>query len=677
MLPKSHPLIEAAVKPLTDNAEQQLAAKAMLEETFEPDHPGVAAALAGLEAGGEKRRAAIWKITLWSVAGIALALAIYSHAPEIRLVDSVSHASLFDLPEPPPRPSDLTDRELLLLGDPALDNLEQRRLLHLYDPDNPAYYAEYVGAYASENEALPPDYFETVARIAPENAFFLYFAASQVGKHSFDKVRFGSSPNKPRIIPGGQLAPAFREQEFSITDQAAFDEAFALIAKAAELPEFRTYSSTMMAERSGILPDETMAEFMHSLVHVYSPASGIISLRLVADLMDAQADELSKTDRKEDFPVLVQQREAFMSQLARNKDTSLVGELVYTVIGSATAVNFHGAADRLGLAEMAEIYRRQRDAFQTMKDGREIRRKKDTDPVTEERAAVIAGTTLPVVRGQVFSPPPISESDLKPMRLAEHDIATRLGITSVALILLIGCLPVFLFRFLSPRTVRIPAKRLACLLRPVDSVWVFLCGIALPIAVFLAINRLTPLGGREYGLKHFLFLFPGIHLLAIAMNLLLAPALLLRWRLSKRLAPFGLGSGGGRISSIVLSAILLWSLAALPLLVRFGLSHPALIGLSAVPLLWVGNVFLNTIQGIIGKPQQRIVRTTAAAALPMAYAMSIIALCATLPIPISSEKHWVPQDTLFRIDPDAPDLGAYEFKIAAQVRKEINTILER
>jgi hypothetical protein len=38
------------------------------------------------------------------------------------------------------------------------------------------------------------------------------------------------------------------------------------------------------------------------------------------------------------------------------------------------------------------------------------------------------------------------------------------------------------------------------------------------------------------------------------------------------------------------------------------------------------------------------------------------------------EKHWLAQETLLRIDPDAPDLGAYEFKIAAQQRKEINAI---
>jgi hypothetical protein len=675
VLPETHPLIESVTKPLADNAEQRLAANALLGENFNPDHPGVEEALARLLVDDGKRHPAAWKVALWVLAGIALALALFSHLPEIRLADSVFGSSLFEPPEPPPLPSGLTERERLLLGDPALDDLEQKRRLHLHEPGNPAYYVEYVGAYGFENEGLPPGYMETVARIAPDNAFFLYFAAGKIGKKSFVKERSSAGPSKPRVIDGVNLGPAFREQEFSITDRAAFDEAMALIRKAAELPDFQTYTNTMMVERSGIPPDDTMAEFIHSLVHVYSPAGGIIGLRIVADLLNAGAYDLSNKGRKEDLIALTRQREAFMTGLSRNDDTTLVGELVYAVIGSATAVNFHAAADRLGLGDLAETYRIQTDSFQKMKDSRNIRRKNDTEPFPEEHAAIMAGLSLPMVSAQVFSPLPISKSDLKPMRLAEHEVASRLGITSAALILLIACLPVFLFRFLSPRPVRLTAKRLAILLRPGDWVWVFLCGIVLPLTIFLAISRMTPLGGRDYGLKHFLLLFPGIHLLAILMNLLLAPALLIRWRLSKRLAPFGIGSGGGRISGVILLAILLWSLVAYPVLVRFGLAVPALIGLSAVPLLWVGNVFLNVMQAILGKPRQRIVSTATSAALPPAYAMGIIALCLCLPIFIASEKDWLAQDTLFRTAPDAPDLGAYEFKVAAEKRREINAIL--
>jgi hypothetical protein len=57
-----------------------------------------------------------------------------------------------------------------------------------------------------------------------------------------------------------------------------------------------------------------------------------------------------------------------------------------------------------------------------------------------------------------------------------------------------------------------------------------------------------------------------------------------------------------------------------------------------------------------------------------AYPITIIFLCALTPIYSGGEKRWLAQETLLRIDPDAPDLGAYEFTVAAQKRKEINAI---
>ena len=675
MLPETHPLIAAATKPLADNAEQQLAANAMLEENFDPESPAILTTLTRLEESGEKRRPANWKIVLWLVTLTCLSLAIYSHTPEIRLAVSMYNWSLFEPPELAPLPSGLSEHERLLLGNPELEPVEQKRLLHLHAPDNPAYFAEYAGAYASENESLPPGYFETVARIAPENSYFLYFAAAETGKRSYEKVRTSLTSSKPRIIDGVKLGPAFREQEYTITDQAAFYEAMALIRQAAKLPDFQTYTGTMMAEQSDILPSGTLAEFMHSLFCSYSPVGSFISLRCVADLMDARAEELSKAGGKEEFLDLARQREAFMSALADNGDVTLVGELIYTVIGSATAVGFHASAERLGLAEQAETYRLQKDAFQAMKDSRSIRAKTDPEPFPAEHSSNLAGSSLLMLHQQTSPAPPINKTDLKPLRMAEHEAATRLWMTSAALILLLACLPVYLFRFVFPRIIRIPAKKFTVLLRPIDWVWVVLPGIVFPLIIHLTISRLTPLGGREYGINHFLYLFPGIHLLAIAMNLLLAPALLLRWRLSKRLSPFGTGAKGGRISGLVLLAILIWSLAALPVLVRFGQGERILIGLCFVPMLWVTNVFLNAVHCILGKAQKRLIRATASAALPTAYAIGIIVLCATLPVFIASEKHWVAKDTLYHINPNAENLGAYEFRVAALKRKEINTIL--
>ena len=678
MLPETHPLITAATKPLADNAEQHLAARAMLEENFNPESPAIPETLARLEAGEENRRPAIWKIILWLVALTSLALAVHSRIATYRLMKGGYDLVLFNPTESLPLPQGLSEKQRLLLGDPALDPIVLAHRLHLSAPDNPAYYMEYAHAYTSGNKTLPPDFFETVSRIAPDNSFFLYFAAGFIGKDSFEK-KASSAPKAPaRFLDGVRVSPLPIEKEYTVTDQASFDEASSLLEKAAALPNFQTYTTTMMSERARIFEPSSgsMTDLMYRYAYIWSsPSAGIITLRHVADLMSARAEMLSKAGSTEEFVILANQRDSFIAGLSKNRDNFLIGELVYKVIASATATGLHAAAARLNLDEMERTYLAQRDGMQALHDQRNIQRKAYSKWFPEDGAGILAGSILPYVGNQAISPPPIRREDLKPLRLGEHDVASGLGVIAAAMVMLLACLPVLLFRFLSPRPVRLPAKRLSTLLRPADWAWIFLCGIILPLAIHLCINRLTPLGGRSYGLKHFHFLFPGVQLLAILLSLLLAPATLIRWRLAKRLAPFGLGSEGGKISAAILFLILLWSLSAYPVLVHFGLSRPLLIALAAVPMLWLGNVFLTTLRTFLGKPPQRILLISSSFALPAAHAAGIIALCLTLPLITVSEKHWLPQDTLFQLDPDAPDLGAYEFKVSAQVRKETNSAL--
>lgn len=171
-------------------------------------------------------------------------------------------------------------------------------------------------------------------------------------------------------------------------------------------------------------------------------------------------------------------------------------------------------------------------------------------------------------------------------------------------------------------------------------VWVLALGVALPIAVFLIITRLTPLGGQSYGIQHFQFAFPGVPLVSLA----------------------------------ALAMLLMWALAVLPALERIKLSERVLIGLAAPPALRIALIFANALCAILGKPRARLAQAATALAVLPAYAVAVAALCLTLPMHASAEKRWLAKETLLRIDPNAPALEAYEFKIAAQKRKEINAI---
>jgi hypothetical protein len=261
------------------------------------------------------------------------------------------------------------------------------------------------------------------------------------------------------------------------------------------------------------------------------------------------------------------------------------------------------------------------------------------------------------------------------MRMVEHELLGRFGILSAAFILLPTTLFVFLFRFFTPKAVRLPAKRIACLLKLSDWIWIFSLGVALPILVFLYINRLSPMSGRDYGSSHFLFLFPSLHLTALLLTLLLAPAIVTRWRLTRRAAAFKFGSRWDLLSLPVIGVMLVYAIVAYPVLVKFNLNTMTQMGLAAPMVGWLGFVFFNGLRIILGSARSRLIQTATAIAVIPAYPLAIIALCLVLTPYREGEKYWLSQDKIHLIDPDAPDLGAYELKVAAQKRKEINEIM--
>jgi len=681
MLPETHPLIEAVTEPLAANAERRMAAHAFLGEKFDAAHPGVADATARLEAAGKRKFTALRRAFPWFLAALVFAAAA---TPWIRVIQMTARMyDMFSFTSAPERPSTLpsgfTQEQRLLLGDSDLDELEQKRQLHALAPANSAYFAEYAQEFVTQRGALPPDFLETAVRLAPDNAFFPYFAAGQLSRKCLTKKKFTSPSPPPRMVDGVRLYALPREQEFDIHNLADFEEALALVAKGAALPGFETYANPMIVARLRLLPAGTMADFTRALMYAYGGSTGMIQIMYVAELINARAEQLSKSGRKEEFLALAAQREALIAHLGRNPDLALVGELVHSVIAVSTAKNFEAAAARLGHTEMAETYRKQGEAFQAERDMRDIRAKKEGDPFPENKASSLHRLALPTVNRQVTTPPPLSAADFEPMRRAEHELLGGLGLLALALCLPLAALVVFLFRFIATPMIRVPAKRMAGVLCIADGAWVSGLGVVLPILCFLFVTRFTPLGGREYGATFFVFTFPGVQYAALLLALLIVPAILVRWCLSKRLAPFGFGDRFTvPFALAVMAMIAVWSLAALPVVEHLTkvdlLNHFTFAALAAPPALCLCLLFANALRSILGKPAARLAQCATAVAILPAYPIAIILLCALTPIYSAGEKRWLAKETLLRIDPYAPDLGAYEFKVAAQKRKEINAI---
>lgn len=676
MLP-SHPLIEAIVKPHEDNAEMKLSAIKILEETFDPDHPSVPQAIQRLNAQEKKKFPALSKILIWSLAAAALGFSVYANMPSIKAIILYQRISDFNFPQLAlTLPEGLTEKERLLIGDPEFDDLYQKQQLFESDPSYPAYFFEYAQAFDLKSDRLPPDFLEIASRIDPENSFFLYWAAAKIGKDAVENIRSKKSSSTPRYVDGVRLPALPSEAEYNIKDQAAYDEALSLIHKASGLPNFENYQMDMLKARSGIIPTDNFGGYIHSMMVIYgTSAHGVMSLAMVSKIMAARAEELSKKGRRDEFLALVSQCDVFLSRWSKSKDIYLVNELVYAVVASGISLNFQAAAERLGLTEMAEIYRKQNDLFAAERDRRCMPNDPAIEKLLQERSSILARLSIPMIERQAATPPPLTDADLKPLRMVEHELLGHIGIFSIALLLIPLAAVVFFFRFLTTQAVRLPAKRIATLLKFSDWIWIFSFGIALPIFIFLYISRLSPVSGRDYGSSYFLLIFPGLHLSALLLTLLLAPAIITRWRLTRRAAAFKFGSRWDLLSLPVIGVMLVYAIVAYPVLVHFKLNIYTQIGLAAPLLGWLGFVFFNGLRIFLGSARSRLIQSATAMAVIPAYPLAIICLCLTLPLYHQGEKYWLPKDKLHLIDPDAPDLGAYEFKVAAQKRKETNAIL--
>lgn len=676
MIPNNHPLIEAITQPLAGNAEMKLSASQFLEQTFDPDHPSVPQAQERLERQDRRRFTVLGKIVIWVLAITLLGFAMLADLRAFLEVAKIHDWEGLEDIKLPPVHRKLNDRERLLLGDPDADDLTNRKRLFESDPTNPAYFAEYAVQYCYQNDGLPPDFLETAERIDPENSFFIYLAAGVTGRESVGRIPHTTSRSPERIVAGVRLRPLPTEQAYTITDRVAYEEALKLIKKASGMPKFRTYTNQMTALRAHHIPTDNLVSYESGYDFFVSTIScGVLSLYGVFDLFSARAEELSKSGDESEFQLIASQQKALLHGLARNEDISSPNEYNYWIIAYVTAVNFHAAAERLGLNGLAETYRKQRDALVAREDDIRLRRAERMDVTPRKRASPLGFSGLLNRNHSTVEIPPLSDSYLKPMRLVEHELLGRFGLIAVSLMIMIGALVVYLFRFLPSKAILLPAKRIAKLLGFSDWVWIFGFGIALPVLVFFYISRLSPVSGRDYSCSHFEFAFPGIHLSALLLTLLLAPAIIARWRLTRRAAAFSFGSRLDLLAPAVIGVLLVYAVVAFPLVMLLPSNDLTQFGLSLPLLGWLGFVFFNGLRIFLGSARSRLIQTATSIAVIPAYPLAIVTLCLTLPIYIKAERSGLAEDKRNFVDPVTSELVGYDYQVAAQMRKEINAIM--
>lgn len=581
---------------------------------------------------------------------------------------------------------DLSEKERYLLSIESISDLEQAERLHQMEPDNPAYYMNYAGHYANWYDKLPEGFVETMRRLAPDNSMPIYYAAATLSDSAIEKVvKTGNGGYRYRHRDGVRLKPAMQPAAFDVIDEEAYEQTLQLLEKAASMGEFGFYANHYIEEGLKVckskLANKGLAANYTGLSVVYATNTEPMRMRGLMDLFGAAAQRAAEEKDAEQFLKLVKIRDAYLKSASTPEYASMIDALVYQVLAESTALQFARASQELGLEPDAAKFQSQADAFQEMKDQREIRRKKESYRLSP-KAGLFAAMNLPLVETRVTKAPGYPEEDLKPMRIAEHEMMHQSLILLSLLLLPLLCLIAFLVRFFFPKAIGRTAAKTSWLLKPADWMWITSGGVVMPLLIYLVAVRLTPVCGHEYGIWATGFAFPSLPLICLMFAFVLSSAWFADWRIGrhlriKRRAP-GLSKPMGLSVGVAVFAPWVAYFAIIPFVHQVDGMN---IGLLIYALIGSGSALLATLALglwclVRSKTHSRFRIVAALTAVMTCMPVAIIGLAFTLPLHVSGEKHWVAQERMMLPRPGEKDFGIYEGKVARQLYKETNEILD-
>jgi hypothetical protein len=683
-------LIEAAVRPFADDGELKLAAAGFLEKRVTPDAAAAVTMLARWNEVDARKRKSVWHIGLWMAVAVVSAGVAFSDFDEIsRLVPWgkwLAAGSVFA-----PGPADVESRiagklsesdKLLLFGDLSKDTKDGRKkALWQSEPENPAYFADYAGAFISETGNLPPDILATARRIDPANAWFTYLAAAVEVKDAVKKI-----PRKGRRVDGKWVNDP---QSWEILDQARLDRAMALLAEARTQPEWAAYSAALLRKRLPLLPAENLIDQLDSgsclaAVSVFSS----LRLRVLADAMAAQAWNAGESGDVVGFHEISGDGDRLLRGICSDEPGTLLDELVNSVLATILSESFAAAAQTLRLETDAAPWmristllveeRQARDSRILVVDGKAV--KPSAIP-----GGILGGTSLAMIARRVKAQPPLTDADLKPLRLVDHEFLSW-GLSHVlwAVVALGACL-VAIYRFRVAVLPRRLARRMVDLLRPADWGWIIAAGVLLPWVFVMAVNRLTPWGGRAFGVQGMELLLPAGHFYGLVLLWLILPPQVVRWRLRNRAGGFGFPGPTGMGWLVVGCAVAFvpmigWAAISLVdgewLKLEDAWKLPwqfwAALALAGVSMVWMAGLILVA---IFGRAGGHFHRATSSLVLVRTYAVALLVIALGSIGFKASERDWFKQDWMSKFDVSGPGWTAYEFKVAAQMRKELRGTL--
>lgn len=667
MTPAAERLLTLAFRPFAANAEQRLAAEAMLREAVEEneaDARGIAEATASFERADRKSRWRYGRAALVTVMLlISLPLLFMTSREIIQLRQLLRFSSNMGVDSVDTGFPGLShSQDLLLFGDRNAPN-EALKWKPLWDSDpvNPAYLAQYAAGYYRDNKRLSPEILEAAERLDPDNG---WFRGLDIAGRADGLVTKKSKPYTPRGTP--PTTPVW-----DVKDEAGLRNALAAIHEMAQKTKIVSYESDLLSERIPLLPQRRdVASQLPTITYLASQTSSVIAFRKLVDLLAAGAQQAASQGDVAGFRQIVSDWRALAPILARDGNT-MIDLLVAKVFFFATR-NFRDAARDLGLVDEEKRFAAIYDLGQKEKVDREAAGRSRGDGLEPLRGSVIQVLMAPMLDRQVMNPPPVTEGELRPGRYAEFALIERVAIWGAWLVLGFCVCVSCGSRFSRNQVSRGLATRMVDLLRPSDWAWIGLGGILLPIAWYVFFTRFTPLSAREWSMRATSFMQFGGQFGFLILALVIFPGLLINWRLKRRgAAVLGMKRAASWpnwcAAGFVLAGVPIFGLVMLWPQLGLSLENLAMFALCAA------GIWLLVVAGLhlFGPSGQALRRATQARAVwPLwIVSMSILALFTLLDH--AEERHWIQRDTIFRMSADRPALSRQEYEVTQILRTEL------
>ncbi|MES2660134.1 MAG: hypothetical protein V4689_16040 [Verrucomicrobiota bacterium] len=694
-------LIDAAVRPLSDNAELKLATTDLLDGMMADSGNDVAETIERWDAI-DRRSGRRWAgIVLWAAVAFISAVVFVVEFREIRRLSVWAEwASRFNIfaPVPADEPvnrlaATLNERDrLLLFGDLSKEGKAARmEALWRSEPGNPAYFAEYAAAFISENSSLPPDFLTIARRIDPENAWFTYQAAAVEAK---DAVKSSKRTGGKRVA-GKTVFDS--PKTWQILDQGRFDRTLELFREARAQPKFTSYGAELLRKRIPLIPRETFADRIDSIgiLGGFSVSSSI-RLRLVLDVFAAKAMMLADSKDLAGYTALTGEADHFLRSLCGEKDSTLVDGLIAGVAAAVISENLGHVAEKLDLPDDARRWKAIHSLLKGRADGKYSRKFIVDGKVVpaDTRTGFFIGGSIEMVAKQTENQAPITDDDLKPGRLFDHELLSRFFAYALWFLLLPCLIALACHRFCVTTLSRRLSRRMEDLLRVSDRAWIVGLGVLLPVFYVMAINRLTPLGGRGLGVKGTVFLLPLAHFLGLWLLWLVVPVRVVRWRLSKRARCFGFGrsswfdwlavAGAAAFVPLIGWALLagpaadFWQAWVAELVMMDETKRPpssllwAALGCAGITLICLAIAVFRT---LLSRSDRQFQSAAASSAVVKTFAWMLIVLALAIPAFQAAGQYWFEREKLMKLDPYRPGWSAYEHRVAEQARRELREVL--